>query len=252
MAIQIDLNADIGELEGETGRALDRNILSVVTSCNIACGGHAGDLGSMRRTLEEALKCGVMIGAHPSYPDRENFGRQSGFRISNHDLANSVLSQISDLIAIAAELGTSVNHVKPHGAIYNDAARSPELSALICTATIEAGIGKLVGPPVSELQKQAERAGLIYIPEGFADRSYEPDGSLTPRSLPGSVHENPEDITRQAIRLAVHGEVLIRSGEAISVPARTLCLHGDTPGAASLAKAVRAALEAEGVELRAP
>lgn len=228
----IDLNADLGE-----GDAYDAELLEIVSSCNIACGGHAGDEESMRATVAEALANSVAIGAHPGYPDREGFGRQSGF-MSGDALMSSVISQIKSLAAVAATQGARLAHVKPHGALYNDAVNDRALAdAIVAAITAAAPQASLVGLPDSELQSAAEKAGLNFIGEGFVDRAYEANGQLVPRSQPGAVHESLELVLPQAVSLV--GKV------------DTLCIHGDTPAAASIAKAVRDALEQQGVTIRA-
>ena len=239
--VAVDLNSDIGELDGDEGRALDAMILGAVTSCNIACGGHAGDVVSMRATIREAKSQGVRIGAHPSYPDRKNFGRLS-LDMPAEELKASLEQQIEALMVIAAEEGAIISHVKPHGALYNDAAKSKALSETICEAVANTGIETLFGPPKGELKIAAVAAGLSYIAEGFVDRSYEPDGSLSPRNLPGSVHEDLERIIEQAVHLGRNGQVEIRSGGVIALSIKTLCLHGDTHGAAEKALRIRHAL----------
>lgn len=232
MTQTIDLNADLGE-----GDAYDSELLNIVSSCNIACGGHAGDATSMRATILSAMENGVSIGAHPSYPDCEGFGRRSGF-MAGDALRESLQTQIESLISIAAERGATVSHVKPHGALYNDAVNDRELADVIATAIIATSPdAALVGLPNSELQNAAAAHGLDFIGEGFIDRAYQDDGQLVPRSEPGAVHNSLELVLPQAIGLV--GEV------------DTLCIHGDTPGAAEVAKAVRNSLEQQGVKIRA-
>ena len=232
MAQMIDLNADLGE-----GDASDSELLEIVSSCNVACGGHAGDAASMRATLKSAIKSGVSIGAHPSYPDREGFGRRSGF-MTGDDLRDSLIMQINALVSIAAEQGVAISHVKPHGALYNDAVNDSELAELIAMAILATvPDASFVGLPNSELQKAAAANGLDFIAEGFIDRAYQDDGQLVPRSQPGAVHESLELVLPQAISLVDKVD--------------TLCIHGDTPGAADVAKAVRDALEQKGVQIRA-
>ena len=185
MSRSICLNADLGELPGEAGRTLDAAMLRVVTRCNIACGGHAGDDDSIRRTVEVAKTHRVQIGAHPSYPDREHFGRRS-LTMEPAELAASLDTQVSRLLEIAKSAGVPVVHLKAHGALYNDAAKDGALARLVASAAVKAGIPELVGPPNSAMDTAAQAAGLRFLAEGFADRSYEPDGALTPRGLPGA------------------------------------------------------------------
>jgi len=249
MTRSICLNADIGELPGRAGRALDKAILDVVSRCSIACGGHAGDAESMAETLRMAAACGVLAGAHPSYPDREGFGRERN-NISLADLAISLKSQVSDLLGIAAAKGADISHLKPHGALYNDAARDSDLAHLIAALCLDTGIKTLIGPPASEMERAANLAGLTYIAEGFADRAYEADLSLTPRSLPGAVFADHEAQRAQAFAMVFDHRVTARTGEMIPLHVKTICLHGDTPGAAENAGRLRLALELGGVAIR--
>ena len=244
------LNADLGELPGPEGRALDEEMLRVVTRCNIACGGHAGDDASMRATIRAARDNSVRIGAHPSYPDRENFGRRT-LKMPPQELAALLMAQIRRLIVIAAEENAAVAHLKPHGALYNDAARDAGLASVIAGVTADAGLRELVGPPGSKLMHAARAAGLGYLAEGFADRSYEPDGALTPRSLPGAVLEDSAAVLTQALDFARDGTVAVRGGGRIALAIDTLCLHSDTPGAAEHARLLRTGLEAAGIKVRA-
>ena len=242
----IDLNADIGEGCGE-----DAELLAVVSSCSIACGGHAGDAGTMARTIRDALANGVALGAHPGYPDREGFGRESGF-LRGDELYESLTEQVTALADIAAELGAPLLHVKPHGALYNDALGDAELADIIARVTAEAPSSPaLIGMADTELENAARRHGLRFVAEAFIDRAYEPDGTLVSRKEPGAVHQELSVATTQAVRLATEGRVTARSGETIMVRADTLCIHGDTPGAAAKARAVRDVLESHGVDIRA-
>jgi UPF0271 protein len=242
----IDLNADLGE-----GDPCDEELLRVVSSANVACGGHAGDSESMARTVRSAIANNVAIGAHPGYPDREGFGRQSGF-MQGDELYESLTGQVTALADIAAQMGARLAHVKPHGALYNDAVRDRDLADIIARVTAEA-LGKpaFVGMANTELEFAAKRHGLRFIAEAFVDRTYEPDGTLVSRNEPGAVHEDLAVATTQATRLAEDGRVTARNGDEVSVRADTLCIHGDTPGAAEKAKAVRDVLESNGVEIRA-
>lgn len=228
----VDLNADLGE-----GEATDLALLEIVSSCNIACGGHTGDEDSMQLTLAAAKARHVAVGAHPSYPDREGFGRRSQF-LAGDALWESLLAQIESLLVVASANEVRVWHVKPHGALYNDAATDRGLAEIVVAASVQAvPDAAMVGLPGSELQAATERAGVRFIAEGFVDRAYQEDGRLVPRSKPGAVHESLEQITAQAVALV--GTV------------DTLCIHGDTPGAVQAASATRAALQAAGVEIRA-
>ena len=230
--LAIDLNADLGE-----GDAYDAELLKIVSSCNVACGGHAGDAETMRKTALSAIENDVSIGAHPSYPDREGFGRRSGF-MSGEELLDSLTAQINALNSVVTELGSALTHVKPHGALYNDAVNDRALADVIAraiSATVPAAA--FVGLPNSELQNAAAEFDLVFVGEGFIDRAYQNDGQLVPRSEPGAVHKSLDLVLPQAVSLV--GKV------------DTLCVHGDTPGAAEAAAAVRQALEKTGVEIRA-
>jgi len=242
----IDLNADLGE-----GGAYDEELMQIVSSCNVACGGHAGDAESMVRTVRAAITNGVAVGAHPGFPDREGFGRESGF-MAGDALYESLTEQVTELAVITAQLGTKLAHVKPHGALYNDAVSERGLADVIARVVAEAP-GKLafVGMASTELEFAAQRHGLDFIAEAFVDRAYEPDGTLVSRKEPGAVHEDLNVATTQAVRLAEDGETTASNGDVVKVRADTLCIHGDTPGAAAAARAVRDVLENHGIEIRA-
>ena len=242
----IDLNADLGE-----GAEFDAELLQIVSSANIACGAHAGDAESMAMTVRDAISNGVAVGAHPGYPDREGFGRESGF-MSGDALYESLTEQVKALADIATELGAHVTHVKPHGALYNDAVRNRDLADIIARVIAEApGEPAFMGMAGTELERAADQHGLTFIAEAFVDRAYEPDGTLVSRKDPGAVHEDLAVVTTQAVRLAKDGETTARNGEIVKVRADTLCIHGDTPGAAEKARAVRDVLESHGVDIRA-
>ena len=242
----IDLNADLGE-----GDPYDDELLRVVSSCNIACGGHAGDSATMAATVTTAIANGVAVGAHPGYPDKKGFGRVSRF-VAGDALYASLSEQVDALADIAASLGAVLSHVKAHGALYNDAVADADLAEIIARVTAEApGAAALVGMSNCELQAAAERHGLAFVAEAFVDRAYEADGTLVPRSEPGAVHSEMSVVTNQAVSLAKEGQVTARNGDVIDVRADTLCIHGDTPGAAEAARAVRDVLSNRGVEIRA-
>jgi UPF0271 protein len=243
----IDLNADLGE-----GAGTDDALLEIVSSCNIACGGHAGDEASMAAGIAAALRHGVVIGAHPSYPDREGFGRRSRFA-GGGALYEALTRQATTFASIAAELGARVGHLKPHGALYNDAAHDPALAAIVArTAAENPGRIALVGPPGSELEGAASALHIPFIAEAFADRRYRGDGSLVPRGEAGAVIGTAEDSARQALLLAREGTVVTIDGRRLGLRADTLCLHGDAPGAVAAAAAIRDALLAANVQIAAP
>ncbi len=230
----IDLNADVGEGFGPWPMGADEALIPIVTSVNIACGFHAGDPLVIERTIRLALEAGVGIGAHPGYPDREGFGRRD-LAMSAGELEAAVLYQVAALAGMVAAAGGRLRHVKAHGALYNRAALDPAVAEPIARAVhrISADL-ILVGPPGSALLSAGASAGLPTAAEGFADRAYEADGSLRSRRLPGAVHIDPLTAAAQAVALAADGRYA------------TLCVHGDTPGAAVIARAVRTALEAAG------
>ena len=239
----VDLNADLGELPGEAGRALDAAILGAVTSASVACGGHAGDGEAMRRTFEAARAAGVSCGAHPSYPDRAGFGRRS-VPMTRGALAGSLAEQVGAAVEAARAVGASLRHLKPHGALYHDAEGAAVAEVV---AALARGHGlALYGAPGGTLAEAARAAGVAFVPEGFADRAYRA-GRLVPRSEAGAVLADEAAQARQAVRLA-RGEAW-PGGPG---PVGTICLHGDTPGAAASAGRLRAAIEAAGVRVAAP
>ena len=239
----IDLNADLGELPGDEGGALDAAILAQVTSASVACGGHAGDADTMRRTFEAARAAGVQTGAHPSYPDREGFGRRR-LPMTAEALAETLEEQVSGAMLAAAEVGARLRHLKPHGALYHDA-KAAGTAAVVAACAKRHGLA-LYGPPRGMIVRAARDQGVAYVPEGFADRAYR-GGDLVPRGEPGAVIEDEDAQAAQAVRLA-RAEAFEGGPGAV----RTICLHGDTPGAAAAAGRLRAALTVAGVTVRAP
>ena len=242
--MRIDLNADVGE--GYDDRAL----MPFLTSVNVACGGHAGDERTMAATVEMALFRGIAVGAHPSYPDREHFGRRE-LALSAEEIEAAVRSQVSALAAITAEVGAELVHVKPHGALYNVAAADLMTARAIARAVraVDRRL-RLVGLAGSKLLAAAAEIGLVAASEAFADRRYAADGSLAPRGRAGAVIEDPAEAAEQALRIVRDGEVAAVGGARVGVHAETLCLHGDTPGAAAIARAVHERLRAAGVDVR--
>ena len=250
-ALRIDLNCDAGESFGAWSLGDDDALFTVVTSANIACGYHAGDPSTMESTVRSAVRHGVAIGAHPSYPDLEGFGRRS-MRVSQAEAEAFVLYQIGALQAVARANGGSVTHVKPHGALYNDAARDIALARAIASAVRRSGDLRLVGLAGSAFVDAASSAGVTFVAEGFCDRTYGDDGHLISRSIAGALITDPSTAARQAVDIAVNGRVRSASGASVAVAAESLCIHGDTPGAIDIARAVRAALEAAGVRIASP
>lgn len=244
--LAIDLSADVGE--GATG---DAALIPLMSSVNVACGGHAGDEATMARTVELARAAGAVVGAHPGYPDREGFGRRA-LPIPASELEASLVEQIRLLGRVAAGLGVAVAHVKPHGALYNAAVNDAALAGLVARAVRAAAPGAaLVGLAGSALVEAGRAAGIPVLAEAFADRAYEPDGRLRSRSLPGALLDEPVAAAAQALSIARDGLVRALDGSWVPVRADTLCLHGDTPAAPALARAVRSALEAAGVVISA-
>ncbi len=245
----IDLNADVGESFGDWCTD-DAAILRLVTSASVACGGHCGDATTMRRTVDLAVENGVSVGAHVSYADLEGFGRRF-VDLAPDDLADLVAEQIGALHDVATAAGTRVRYVKPHGALYNTVVRH--------TAQAEAvvrGIGRcdldlaVVALPGGELARLAAEAGVRVVGEAFLDRAYGDDATLVPRGEPGAVLHDTGEIASRAVDLSLRGTVVAQSGVPLAVDAQTLCLHGDTDGAAQMLAEVRRALQAAGVEVR--
>ena len=245
---QLDVNADVGEGDSETDEAL----LRLVTSANVACGLHAGDAQTMRTTVAVAVRNGVAVGAHPGYDDRVGFGRrpQQLKAIEVHDL---ILSQLRALDAIARAEGTRLHHVKPHGALYNQAETDGPLAAAIVAAirAFDPAL-RLVGRAGSAMQQAAQAVNHPFSAEAFADRRYRADGSLLARSALGAVLTDPSDVASQVRTLVTDGEVRASDGSRVAVSFQTLCVHGDTPGAVTLARRIRQELGALGVGVSTP
>ncbi|MBW5446976.1 5-oxoprolinase subunit PxpA [Cohnella sp. CFH 77786] len=250
--IEIDLNADVGEGFGPYAFGEDEALLRTVSSANIACGFHAGDPHIMRRTVEMCLERGVAIGAHPGLPDRLGFGRRE-MRATAEDAADWILYQVGALQAFAVAAGGAVRHVKPHGALYHMSSGDAELAEAVVRAIRSLG-GELLlfGPPNSRLQEAAERHGLGFAAEGFADRAYAPDGCLAPRGAPGALIEDPEQALSQALALVRGGSVPTIGGSRAELTVHTICIHGDTPEAAVRAARLAEGLRAAGIAIRPP
>jgi 5-oxoprolinase (ATP-hydrolysing) subunit A len=246
----IDLNADMGEIPEALADGREEALLRLVTSANVACGGHAGDRATMAGVLELAGRLGVSAGAHPGYPDRAGFGRDS-LGLTPEEIEHTVFAQVSELAEVAAGLGLHLAHVKPHGALYNDAARSEPIAAAIAR-----GVRRwsretvVVGLAGSQSLRVYAAAGLRVVAESFADRVYEADGTLRSRKLPSALIGDPRLAAEQAVSIAAHGMATAHGGMRIPIAAETICVHGDNPAARATAAAVRAALEAAGVAVR--
>lgn len=245
----LDLNSDVGESFGQWRLGDDAAIMAHVSSANIACGFHAGDPWTMRRSCAIAAANGVTIGAHPGYRDLAGFGRRF-MDVAPVELTQELIYQIGALATLARAEGTSVRYVKPHGALYNAIVHNTAQAQAVVTAVheVDPGLALLVSPG-SQAQLLGERAGLRVVTEAFADRSYNPDGTLVSRNVPGAVHHRVEDVVAQSLDIALHGQVSATDGSRVLVSAHSLCLHGDTPGAVAMARAVREALVDAGVTI---
>jgi UPF0271 protein len=242
----IDLNCDVGE-----GCGADEALMPLVSSANVACGGHAGDEATMRDTVRLARRHGVAVGAHPSYPDRAGFGRKRLPR-SAAEVRADVVAQVRALAAICRAEGAPLVHVKPHGALYNAAAEDEALARAVTEGVRDVDpalvVVCLAGSPMARVVRAL---GLACAEEAFADRGYTSRGTLVPRGEPGALVQDPQAVAERASRMARERTVVAVDGTTVPVAADTLCLHGDTPGAATLAAAVRARLAADGVRVRA-
>ncbi|MEV4755839.1 5-oxoprolinase subunit PxpA [Micromonospora sp. NPDC049559] len=249
MAVTLDLNSDLGEGFGTWRLGDDFGLLALVTSANVACGFHAGDPTIMRRVCERAAANGVAVGAHVSYRDLAGFGRRS-MDVEPGQLADEVTYQLAALDGIARTAGTRVSYVKPHGALYNRIVHDGAQAGAVVAAVRAYDPGlPLLGLPGSAVLAQAAAAGLTAVAEAFADRAYLPDGRLAPRGTPGAVITDPAEVVRRCVALATTGEVTGVDGDTVRVEARSLCVHGDTPGAVELAGRIREALVSAGVTL---
>ena len=236
MPASIDFNSDLGE-----GAGTDAELMPLITSANIACGAHAGNENTMRTTIELAMRNGVAIGAHPGYPDRERFGRFP-MDIAARELVESIRRQVDSLIAIASRMGARVVHVKAHGALYNQGERDTAVARNIIFGVQAAAGGHelvIVASPGSAMAKEASGMGMKVAREGFVDRAYEGDGTLQSRSIAGSVLTDPAEAARQALSFVKNGGVTAVDGTFLKLAVDTLCVHGDTPGAPEIARAVR-------------
>jgi UPF0271 protein len=227
----IDLNADLGE-----GCPNDRLLLDLVSSASVSCGAHAGDSDAIRRTLIDARDRGVVLGAHPGYPDRDHFGRRE--RVMAADAVKAmIVGQVTVLRKLAAEIGVAVRFLKPHGALYNQAQKQAEIARGVVDAAAESGLA-LLGQPGTLLERLAGECQLVYIREGFPDRRYRDDGSLVPRGEPDAILHDPAEMEDHLVRLIGDGRV------------STLCIHGDDPGAVDNARLVRRVVEGRGLGIR--
>ena len=251
----IDLNADIGEANSPKWAASEAAIISAISSANIACGGHAGDTASMRLTVRNAKASDVTIGAHPAYPDRANFGRMSlvlGQDIDAKALADTLRAQILDLVEICTAEGVTLAYVKPHGALYNDSVFDAQKADLVASVIADLNLDlAFLGGPNSQMGRAAADHGLRFVAEGFIDRRYTDDGHLLSRKIEGAVIKDQAERLRQARSLATIGQVQTQSGKTLTLKTGSLCVHGDSAGAVETAKQARAAIEAEGLTIKA-
>jgi 5-oxoprolinase (ATP-hydrolysing) subunit A len=247
MKSSLDLNADLGE-----GSGYDAELFELISSANIATGFHAGDSDTMHAAISAAKKHGVAVGAHPSFFDRENFGRKE-LTIPNEEVFDAVAYQLGIFQAVASALNVRPNHVKPHGALYNMAVRDGKLADAIVRA-IESVDPKLIlfAPDKSELARAGEAYGLQIAREIFADRNYLNDGWLVPRTRPNALLHDPKEAAQRVLRMLREGKVRSVEGRDVEVRGETICVHGDTPGAVEFARELRIQLEREGVDITAP
>lgn len=236
-ARRVALTADVGELDGPAGRRHDEGLIGLLTTAHIACGGHAGDVGSMASSVESCLRHGVGVGAHPSYPDPVGFGRRS-MGLGPDAVAASLLEQVEALAEVAGRSGATVTSVKPHGQLYHDLSTDPDLADAVLGALVATGVGEVVlaaGSPAADL---ARERGLLVAAEGFCDRRYDASGRLVARGEPGALLEDPDEAAAQALALALEG---LRS-DGVAHEVTSLCVHSDSPGSAAILAAVRAVL----------
>lgn len=251
MMTRIDLNSDMGEWDEPERLAIEAEMMPLITSVNIACGGHAGTPDLMRRTAQQATRCGVAIGAHPGFPDREHFGRTEQ-NLSSQEIEGLVANQIQTLATVLAQDKLTLTHVKPHGALYNMAAKDATIARAIVRA-VQAVDRRLVLYALagSQLAKAGQAAGLAVVQEAFVDRAYRADGSLVPRSEEGAVLQNETKVLRQLHRLMT-GSVLSLDGSSVPIQADSLCLHADSPNAVSLTRMIRQEIQSAGIRIAAP
>jgi len=249
MTMRIDMNSDLGESFGPWIMGNDAAVLASVSSANIACGFHAGDAEIMQKTVELCKAAGVAVGAHVSYPDLQGFGRRN-MACTPAETYAYCLYQIGALQAFCAARGMTLQHVKAHGSMYNQAAKDRAQADAIAAAVKDAGAGIiLLGLANSEFEPAAKAAGVPFAAEAFADRAYMPDGSLMPRSKPGAVIHDADEAARRVVQMVTKGSVTAADGKEIAFKPESICLHGDTQEAVNMAAAVRKALEAAGVAI---
>ena len=249
--MRIDINSDLGESFGAYTIGNDAGLMKAITSANVAAGFHAGDPSVLRETIRMAKANGVAVGAHPGFPDLVGFGRRE-LNVTPAEAEDFVLYQVAAVAGVAAAEGVKIQHVKPHGALFNMAVRNPELSKAIArgVAAYDRSL-ILFGLPGSEILRAGRDAGLRVAAEVFADRAYEPDGSLASRRKPGSVIHDATAVVERAVRMVKDGTVVAIDGTVVTLEADTICVHGDTPGSDELAAQIRAGLRAAGITVKA-
>jgi UPF0271 protein len=246
----IDLNCDMGELAEAIGDGTQESLMPSLTSVNVACGGHAGDERTMKATIEQALRWKLAVGAHPGYPDRVNFGRLE-MNLPADVVADFVFEQVRKLAEVAVACGTQLTHVKPHGALYNQAVRDRAIAEAIASGVARWGPDLLlVGLAGSPMLDVFRKAGLPVAAEAFADRRYEPDGTLRSRKFADALIRDPAEAGQQALRIVDRGTVIACNGVEVAVNAQTICVHGDAVGAPAIAASVSQTLRGAGVPLR--
>ena len=249
--VVIDINADLGESDEALANGTDFELMRYITSANVACGGHAGTEETMRQTLAAARQLGVAAGAHPGYPDRANFGRVES-ALSPAEIEASVLEQIASLAKVAESLDIQLVHVKPHGALYHAANKNREVALAIGRAAKDINPQLvMVGQADSPALETWRLMGLRCAAEAFADRVYEPDGTLRKRTLSGALLDDPGHVAQQAMSIAIKHSVVASDGSELAVEADTICIHSDTPGSVAIAREVNQRLRAQGVLVRA-
>ena len=248
--VSMDLNSDVGESFGRWNLGDDTAMFQSVSSANVACGFHAGDPTVIRRTCREAVAAGITIGAHVGYRDLAGFGRRF-MDVDPNELADEVVYQIGALQALAATEGGRVRYVKPHGGLYNAIVSHTAQARAVVDAvkSVDPGL-PILGLPGSEVLRLAEAAGLRGVSEAFADRAYNPDGTLVSRSLPGAVLHDPAEVAEHVLRMATDSAIRAVDGSILKIDADSICVHGDSPGAVAMAVSVKTALSDAGISIR--